>query len=92
MQRRIALSHHLFYFGLALMLGNEILSATVLAGTGSALPVLTLAGAVIALAARLWHHRLRRAARPDHTIVDLGGYPLDLLRHPRFTHQRRTTT
>ena len=38
---RITLSHYLFYFGLALMLGNEILSATVLSHTGSAQPLMT---------------------------------------------------
>jgi len=46
---------------------------------------LTLIGAGIALAARIWHGHVQRAARLGDNIDDPGGYRLDLLRNPRFT-------
>lgn len=85
MHTRLTLSHGVFYLGLLLMLGTGIMSAAVWPGGGYGISALTLAGAGIALGARLWHRRLHRAARQDRTLVDLGGYPIDLLRDPRFT-------
>ena len=89
MQQQFSLSRRAFFAGLLLMLGTGILSATIWTGGGYAMPLLMLTGALVALGARLWHHRLRRAARQGNTMPDLGGYPLDLLRDPRFTSRGR---
>ncbi len=83
MQQRLAFCRRAFYLGLFLTLGTGILSAA--AGSSNALPVLTLIGAGIALAARIWHGHVQRAARLGDNIDDPGGYRLDLLRNPRFT-------
>ena len=70
------------------MLAAGILSAAV--GTsGGVMAPLMLTGAGVALGARLWHRRLHRAARRRDDLHDLGGYPLDMLRDPRFTSPHR---
>jgi len=89
MQERLVLSQQGFYLGLSVMLAAGILSASSWPGGGYGTPILTLLGAGMALAARLWHRRLGRAARRHSSSLDLGGYPLDLLRDPRFISRRR---
>lgn len=85
MSRRLVLSYRMFWVGLAVMLAAGILSATVWTSDARVMPLLTLIGASTALSGRLWHHRLRRALRAFHDPLDLGGYPLDLLRRASFT-------
>ena len=90
MPQQTVLSQLLFHLALLIVLGNEVLAATVLVGENPARHLLTLVGALVALLARLRYNRLRRGSRPGDTLVDLGGYPLALLRDPRFTRPRRT--
>ena len=89
MQQRIALSSQVFYAALCFMLGTAVASATIWSAAPRTVAGLTLIGAITALGARLRYHRLRRAARHADTLVDLGGYPMHLLRDPRFTARRR---
>ncbi len=90
MQQRVALSNQVFFLGLGVMLATGILSARFFSGSHAAVTGLMLAGAVIALAARLWYHHLRRTARRIDGFSDLGGYPSHLLRDQRFISRRRT--
>jgi len=86
-QERLAHSRQAFYFGLLLMLAPGILSAMAGPGWGVALMAVMLAGAIVALAARLWYQRLLRTARHG------GGslrYPVALTGHARFTSHRET--
>ena len=91
MQRRIALSQQLFYAGLFLILGAGITSATIFPAGGLGLELLMLSGGIISLLSHIWQRRLRRSARETNNLVGLGGYPLDLLRDPRFISPRRAT-
>ena len=85
MQQRLTLSHQMFCAGLLIMLAAGILSTTVWTAGGYVMPIFMLGGATLALGARLWRYHLRRHLGRESFIPDLGGYPLDLLRHPRFS-------
>ncbi|MHC4443893.1 MAG: hypothetical protein ACYTF1_11000 [Planctomycetota bacterium] len=88
-QKRITLSHRIFYIGLLIMLAASILSTTIPAQNNLLIPLLILTGALISLAARIWRIRIHRAARQQDTMVDIGGYPLELINDPHFTTRRR---
>lgn len=87
-QHQLVMCQRLFIAGIGVMLVSATLSATVFAGRGYAMPAVTLIGAVIALTGRIGRYRLLRLARSGDRLVDLGGYPLDMLRDPRFTSRR----
>ena len=89
-QQRLTLSQRMFHIGLLLMLITGILSTTIPAQDNLLVPGLILTGALMALAARIWRHYIHRAARQQDNMIDLGGYPLELLRDPRFSSHRRT--
>lgn len=89
MQQRITRNQQVFYLGLFMMLATAVASAATWPGADSRLTAVMLLGALISLAARIRHHLLRRSARRQNRFLDLAGYPLDLLRNPRFTSQRR---
>ena len=63
MQQRLTLSRQVFYFGLALMLGASVLSASVCPSGGIGVTLTVLTGAGMALAGRFCHKRLLRSAR-----------------------------
>lgn len=69
MPRRIMLSYQVFWAGLGLVLLAGVSSTTVFKADGIVLPLLTLAGGIAAVAARLWQRRLRRAAHS----ASIGG-------------------
>ena len=92
MRQRLALTHPTFYFGLLVMLGTGILSATIRPAGGLALLIALLSGAFIALGARLWHRRLRRSIRREDPFLHRDGYPHDLLGDPRLISPRRQST
>jgi len=89
MERRLAISIRAFYVGLAMMLAAGIGSAA-LDNVFRMLPVgLMLAGALLAVIARLWGRRLRRRAWRLDACDEIGGYPMHVLRDPRFMNRRR---
>lgn len=63
MQLRLTLSRQVFYFGLALMLGVSVLSASVCPSGGIGVTLAVFIGACMALAGRFCHKRLLRSAR-----------------------------
>ena len=88
MSRQLIRSRLTFHLGLILMLGSAVGSAvTGLAGE-YVLPVFTILGAGIALAARIQYRRLQRAARRYDHLIGLGGYSHDLINKPQFTERR----
>ena len=84
-QQRLTLSRQVFYFGLSLMLGASIVSATLRPGGGTAAMLVVLTGAALALTGRLWHRGLLRSARRTDHPAGFGGYRLDLPCNSRFT-------
>jgi hypothetical protein len=82
MQERLAHSRQAFHFGLMLMLTPGILSAVAWPRWGVVLMTLSLAGAVLAIAARFWQQRLLKTARRGGGAV---GFPLNLAGHTRLT-------
>jgi len=84
-QQKITLSQRIFYLGLLIMLVTGIISTTIIAANNPLVPALIITGAILALAARIWSRRIHKATRKNDNLVDLGGYPIDLLTDPRFT-------
>ncbi len=84
MARQATISQQIFYLGLSVMLlGGIAIAAPSPTVRGAAL-VLTGAGALLALAGRLWQWFIRRRCWSSSDIQELGGYPLDMVRDPRF--------
>jgi len=86
MQARSRWSRHLFHAGILLMLGAGIPAAIAWSEPDAVLIILALAGAILAVGARGWQRRLSLGV--SGTDDGLGGYPLSLLRDPRFTSGR----
>lgn len=90
MDSRLALSVRAFYAGLVIMLVAGV-GWSVLQDVGTLLlPGLMLVGALLAVGAKLWNCRLQRASRRRDVHEGLGGYPMQVLRDPRFMSRRRS--
>ncbi len=73
-----------FYFGLVLMLAAGMASA-LLSEVGRWVPLgVTLVGATLAVAAKGWIWRVRCRSRQFDAFEGYGGYPMQILRDPRF--------
>jgi len=86
--RRVTLSQQVFYLGLSVMLLAGIAMAAPKPQVRDAALMLTGAGALLALAGRLWQWAIRRRCRSCPDIPELGGYPLDMIRDPGFLARR----
>lgn len=73
MQRRIAICQRLFHAGLLTMLAAGLLATAIDAG-GLLLPLVAGAGALLALAARLWHRAILRAAHIRTSHLSAGHF------------------
>lgn len=74
MQQQISRAQQVFYLGLALMLSMALLSVVTAPADGPLIPTLTVTGALIALAARLWQSHLRRTLRERESSPRLGWF------------------
>jgi len=72
--QQISRAQQVFYLGLALMLSMALLSAATGADEGPLIPVLTVTGALLALAAKLWQSHLRRMHREQDSSARLGWF------------------
>lgn len=62
MQEQLSHSQQVFYFGLVLMLGTGVLSATLWPAAGVGTIIGVAAGASLALGGRVWHRQVLRSA------------------------------
>jgi hypothetical protein len=89
MESRLALSVRAFYVGLLALLAAGV-GWAVLGRVHPMLPPgLMLGGAMMAIGARAWSRRLQRAFRQE-AGEGFGGYPMRVLRDPRFMSRRRS--
>ncbi len=88
MRRQLNWSGHLFRAGILLMLATGIPAAIAWPQSDILLLGLTGAGAALALAARIGQRRWLDVRPAGDDAIALGGYPLSLLRDPRFTSRR----
>jgi hypothetical protein len=91
MRQQIQLSQQVFHLGLILMLASGLLSAMDWVAGGNAVLALTALGGSLALGARFWRYRLRRAVRGQDMFVEPASHPLDFLRGPGCTTRPRST-
>lgn len=89
MENRLALSTGAFYAGLSIVLVSGIGWGMVAEAHPLLPPGIMLVGAVAAVAARVASRRLERRLRRHDFCEGLGGYPLRILREPRFMSRRR---
>ena len=74
MEERATQAQNVFYIGLCIVLAAAILSAAWPAADTGLTVLLTAAGAVLALAGRLWRSRIQRLVRRHNS--DLGSWAI----------------